>query len=137
MFLLHFLTATAGAVNGSRRQPKEISQPHIITSSHCHPVLHRYYVDDPSHGTAGGVVRDSSDREIAGKLELLKVGDLPWNILCETLCMRPQAGGSGPAGGLLALLAYSLPACLPAEHLLLGSGAHMASGPSCGSMRIH
>ena len=34
----------------------------------------RYYVDDPSHGTAPGVVKDSADKEIAGKLELLKVG---------------------------------------------------------------
>lgn len=32
----------------------------------------RYYVTDPSHGEAAGVVRDSGDREIAGKLELLK-----------------------------------------------------------------
>ena len=34
----------------------------------------RYYVPDPSKGAAPGVVKDSSDPEIAGKLELLKVG---------------------------------------------------------------
>lgn len=36
--------------------------------------MDRYYVDDPSGGVAPGVVKDSDDREIAGKLELLKVG---------------------------------------------------------------
>lgn len=34
--------------------------------------LPRYYVDDPSKGAAPGVVKDTSDKEIAGKLELLK-----------------------------------------------------------------
>lgn len=33
-----------------------------------------YYVPDPSKGAAPGVVKDSSDPEIEGKLELLKVG---------------------------------------------------------------
>lgn len=32
----------------------------------------RYYVPDPSHGEAAGVVKDTHDREISGKLELLK-----------------------------------------------------------------
>ena len=36
----------------------------------------RYFVNDPSGGTAPGVVKDSEDKEIAGKLELLKVGAL-------------------------------------------------------------
>ena len=31
-------------------------------------------MNDPSGGTAPGVVKDSDDKEIAGKLELLKVG---------------------------------------------------------------
>ena len=34
----------------------------------------RYYVDDPSKGTAPGVVTEQGDKQIAGKLELLKVG---------------------------------------------------------------
>lgn len=33
-----------------------------------------YYVPDPSKGAAPGVVKDSSDPAIEGKLELLKVG---------------------------------------------------------------
>jgi hypothetical protein len=33
-------------------------------------------VNDPSGGTAPGVVKDIEDKEIAGKLELLKVGAL-------------------------------------------------------------
>ena len=36
-----------------------------------------YYVPDPSKGAAPGVVKDSSDPEIEGKLELLKVGGTP------------------------------------------------------------
>lgn len=35
-----------------------------------------YFVPDPSKGAAPGVVKDSSDPEIEGKLELLKVGRL-------------------------------------------------------------
>jgi hypothetical protein len=34
----------------------------------------RYFVADPSHGEAAGVVRNSDDKEIAGRLELLKGG---------------------------------------------------------------
>lgn len=32
-------------------------------------------MNDPSKGEAPGVVKDAEDKEIAGKLELLKVGE--------------------------------------------------------------
>ena len=36
--------------------------------------IRSYYVPDPSKGAAPGVVKDSGDRDIEGKLELLKAG---------------------------------------------------------------
>ncbi|KAI3428353.1 hypothetical protein D9Q98_006733 [Chlorella vulgaris] len=51
----------------------------------------RYYVNDPSKGTAPGVVQDNSDKEIAGKLELLKGLDLS----AEPGSLTALMGGSG------------------------------------------
>ncbi|KAL4427934.1 hypothetical protein ABPG75_002023 [Micractinium tetrahymenae] len=51
----------------------------------------RYYVDDPSKGTAPGVVKDTSDKEIAGKLELLKGID----FYAEPGSLTALMGGSG------------------------------------------
>lgn len=50
-----------------------------------------YYVDDPSKGTAPGVVKDSEDKEIAGKLQLLH------SISCHAVPKEVTAlmGGSG------------------------------------------
>jgi ABC-type multidrug transport system ATPase subunit/ABC-type multidrug transport system permease subunit len=51
----------------------------------------RYYVPDPSKGAAPGVVKDSSDSEIEGKLELLKGIDL----YAEPGSLTALMGGSG------------------------------------------
>ncbi|KAL4442124.1 hypothetical protein ABPG77_011385 [Micractinium sp. CCAP 211/92] len=51
----------------------------------------RYYVDDPSKGAAPGVVKDTSDKEIAGKLELLKGID----FYAEPGSLTALMGGSG------------------------------------------
>ena len=48
-----------------------------------------YYVPDPSKGEAPGVVKDSGDQEVEGKLELLKV--------CAVLQGPRQRCGGGPA----------------------------------------
>lgn len=50
-----------------------------------------YYVNDPSSGLAPGVVKDSSDREIAGKLQLLQHID----FYSEPGCLTALMGGSG------------------------------------------
>jgi ABC-type glutathione transport system ATPase component len=50
-----------------------------------------YYVKDPSSGAAPGVVKDTSDREIAGKLQLLKSIDL----FAEPAVLTALMGGSG------------------------------------------
>ena len=56
----------------------------------------RYYVNDPSGGTAAGVVKDSADAAIAGKLELLK----GLHISAEPGSLTALMGGSG-AGACL------------------------------------
>jgi len=64
----------------------------------------RYYVPDPSHGEAAGVVKDSEDKEIAGKLELLK--GRGWSCGVDGASQRVGkvaagllwAAGSGPPG---------------------------------------
>jgi hypothetical protein len=49
----------------------------------------RYYVRDPSKGAAPGVVKDSADAAITGKLELLKVGWLATELVtCLESCME-------------------------------------------------
>ena len=50
-----------------------------------------YYVDDPSSGTAPGVVKDTGDKDIAGKLQLLKNIDL----YAEPGQLVALMGGSG------------------------------------------
>lgn len=51
----------------------------------------RYYVPDPSGGTVPGVVKDSADKEIEGKLELLQGID----IFAEPGELTALMGGSG------------------------------------------
>ena len=51
----------------------------------------RYYVRDPSGGTAPGVVKDEEDKEIAGKLQLLH--DI--NFYVEPSMLTALMGGSG------------------------------------------
>eukprot|EP00887_Chlorella_sp_A99_P006644 scaffold3.g6644.t1 len=51
----------------------------------------RYYVPDPSSGTAPGVVKGSADKEIEGKLELLK----GINLFAEPGNLVSLMGGSG------------------------------------------
>ena len=50
-----------------------------------------YYVNDPSGGTAPGVVKNSNDKEIEGKLQLLKNID----FFVEPGCLTALMGGSG------------------------------------------
>lgn len=50
-----------------------------------------YYVNDPSSGMAPGVVKDTKDSEIAGKLQLLKNID----FYSEPGCLTALMGGSG------------------------------------------
>lgn len=51
-----------------------------------HPALPRsYYVPDPSRGEAAGVVKGSEDRDISGKLELLKGGPI---VGCKDAFLR-------------------------------------------------
>jgi hypothetical protein len=59
--------------------------PYIVAFLHLCPAC-RYYVNDPSKGTAPGVVQDNSDKEIAGKLELLKVAGGWWEAGREAVC---------------------------------------------------
>ena len=66
------------------------SNARIPSSASC-----RYYVAYPSHGEAArGVVKDSSDREIAGKLELLK----GISFHAEPGRLTALMGGSGAGG---------------------------------------
>jgi len=68
---------------------KKFVIPHVPITLVCRDI--RYYVNDPSGGSAPGVVKDTSDREIAGKLQLLKSLDL----YAEPGRLTALMGGSG------------------------------------------
>ncbi|KAL4434347.1 hypothetical protein ABPG75_000788 [Micractinium tetrahymenae] len=56
--------------NGSSKAQDKVAVPFTPVTIVCRDL--RYYVPDPSHGEAAGVVKDAGDKDIAGKLELLK-----------------------------------------------------------------
>lgn len=60
----------AGVPDTPRKAHERVAVPFTPITLVCRDL--RYYVPDPSKGEAEGVVKGEADREIAGKLELLK-----------------------------------------------------------------
>lgn len=86
---------TVGEEEEEEAPEKDVAVPFIPITLVCRNIC--YYVNDPSGGSAPGVVRDSHDKEIAGKLQLLHNID----FYVQPGCLTALMGGSG-AGKLCA-----------------------------------
>lgn len=88
----------------------------------------RYYVPDPAKGASPGVVApESGDKEIAGKLELLKVGRGGGQEEAESLACCGRVKGAGLPAPLLQL---ACPGQAAARQLWVHTSATLSPRPA-------